>query len=824
MLAADEATSDELLSRTSSKAVIIEEPESISPTSSPKLEARQPPSVPPSPKKYRASLGSRRLSGRPASISSTASLRSTTSLGNAGDVSFADLPPTSGGPTTHPKHHHHTNHILSQVRDWLHQEKARASKRKSKPHHGHGKHAGATGLVKSLVDQVHSDGHRHHTSHPRRRSSDLSEDDSLALEKLEKILSVNLQLEDDNDTVPISRKASMVTRKSSTKRSLQKKSTGISSDTDHQDGDINVPSVDVVLDNSKTLSYTGGAGSSELDLPISGKKSKKERDAWVKFKNEIVRLAHTLHCKGWRRVPLEGADIDVERLSGALTNAVYVISPSKDLSQLLSNAHDSTASLVSKKPPRKLLLRIYGPQVEHLIDRDNELQILKRLSQQNIGPKLLGTFTNGRFEEFYNARTLTAKDLRIPETSRQIAKRMRELHEGIELLEQERNAGPFMWRNWDSWVGRCEEVISWLDEKMIAGKQGPARSGGDAWKKRGLVCGVEWPMFRETVERYRKWLEDQYGGYEAVKDKLVFAHNDTQYGNLLRLQPSGESPLLIPENEHKQLVVIDFEYASANVPGQEFANHFVRSQKLLPLLNNRLTHSQTEWCYNYHTSRPYALNEHSYPTVEEQHRFLKAYVQHRPFRPSLSTKSSEASLRPTLSHSVSSFVLDSRAPPAQIVEEEKRREQATENEVQYLMREARMWRPANSAQWVAWGIVQAKVEGMDEALKAKKEAGGGGVKNASGVNEKVAEAEPGSDPLTPETKRMAEDAEDKRPEEAEGPASGDDAEGGGEGEFDYLGYAQERAMFFWGDVLQMGLVGVDDLPDEVTKRVKIVEC
>lgn len=42
------------------------------------------------------------------------------------------------------------------------------------------------------------------------------------------------------------------------------------------------------------------------------------------------------------------------------------------------------------------------------------------------------------------------------------------------------------------------------------------------------------------------------------------------------MTPSGESPLLLPANEHKQLVVIDFEYANANLPGQEFANHFVR--------------------------------------------------------------------------------------------------------------------------------------------------------------------------------------------------------------------------------------------------------
>jgi len=54
----------------------------------------------------------------------------------------------------------------------------------------------------------------------------------------------------------------------------------------------------------------------------------------------------------------------------------------------------------------------------------------------------------------------------------------------------------------------------------------------------------------------------------------------TQYGNLLRLMPDDQaSPLLIPANEHKRLVVIDFEYANANTPGLEFANHFVSPRK-----------------------------------------------------------------------------------------------------------------------------------------------------------------------------------------------------------------------------------------------------
>lgn len=175
---------------------------------------------------------------------------------------------------------------------------------------------------------------------------------------------------------------------------------------------------------------------------------------------------------------------------------------------------------------RKLLLRIYGPQVEHLIDRESELQILRRLARKKIGPRLLGTFTNGRFEQFFQARTLTARDLRVPETSMDIAKRMRELHDGIELLEEEREEGAFIWRNWNKWVDRCDEVISWLDNQILATKQGSTVSRSEEWKKRGLVCGVEWSFFRRTVEQYKSWLFEQYGGPAGIRKKLVFAHND----------------------------------------------------------------------------------------------------------------------------------------------------------------------------------------------------------------------------------------------------------------------------------------------------------
>lgn len=174
----------------------------------------------------------------------------------------------------------------------------------------------------------------------------------------------------------------------------------------------------------------------------------------------------------------------------------------------------------------KLLLRIYGPQVEHLIDRESELQILQRLVRKRIGPRLLGTFSNGRFEEFLHAKPLTAKELRNAETSKQIAKRMRELHEGIDLLRKEREAGPFVWQNWDKWVDRCEQVVMWLDQQILETDPNAPLSTADKWKKRGFVCGVEWPVFRKTIEKYRVWLEEQYGGIDKINERLVFAHND----------------------------------------------------------------------------------------------------------------------------------------------------------------------------------------------------------------------------------------------------------------------------------------------------------
>lgn len=160
-------------------------------------------------------------------------------------------------------------------------------------------------------------------------------------------------------------------------------------------------------------------------------------------------------------------------------------------------------------------------------------------------------------------------------------------------------------------------------------------------------------------------------------------------------------------------------------------------------------------------------------------------------------------------------MLDSRAPMAQI-EEEKRQDEAVESEVEKLVTETRLWRIANSAQWVAWGIVQAKVSGMDEALEAQKNS----TPKSEDTIIRAPQAHLDSEPLSQENRGLAQVALKKRPESREEvPEEGnEEAE-----EFDYLGYAQERAMFFWGDVLQLGIVKREHLPEELLNKIKVVK-
>ncbi|KAF3920020.1 hypothetical protein ABW21_db0203464 [Orbilia brochopaga] len=423
------------------------------------------------------------------------------------------------------------------------------------------------------------------------------------------------------------------------------------------------------------------------DVPSCETKLDNARELSIEFRAEILRLTHTLKIKHWRKVDLDrGEELVVSRISGALTNAVG-----------------------------------------HLIDRDTELNILRRLAKHKVGPTLLGTFDNGRFEEFYDAATLTRNEVRLPETSRCIGRRLRDLHDHIRLLDSERHNGPVLWKNWEKWVMRGEGVMKELQRRK-----------GDK------LLVTSWEVLREVVEkRYRPWLEERCGGADEVRRQMVFCHNDTQYGNIMSHEPitdpstpASKSPALqplpmamMPTGPHtNSLIVIDFEYAGANTRGCEFANHFC------------------EWMSDYHcllSPGAHLIHASQFPTTTEQRNILRAYVQHRGLPYQEPAEDSD----PTLKRQSTASLID-RTPTREEAE-------AIEAEVDRLVLESRDWRAAVNACWALWGIVQANVGEADAA------------------------------------------------DEGVGVEDGD--------EFDYVKYAEQKAMVFWGDLVALGVVKEEEV-------------
>ena len=315
---------------------------------------------PPSPKQYRTN-SSRRLSGRPADKASP-SLHSIPSLSSLRSIPAIDLPCTDNSNEHEPSGSHQSQsnrdtaaHIISQVASWLQQEKTRRGLHRTRRHDVHGKLAHAADAANAFADHFRTEESKHRTHHHDRRGSDASEG-ARALEKLEQILSQSMNLNHGHGTPGEDTRDSYFARRKSlrkeSKKLARRQSTSRSSDSEHPDNELLVPSTEVILDNSKTLSYCGGLAESEVDLVNSSKRAAKEKEAWKQFKSEIVTLTHTLKISGWRRVPIErSGDIEVERLCGALTNAVYVVSPPKDLPQTPAIVQADARPIIPKRPP-----------------------------------------------------------------------------------------------------------------------------------------------------------------------------------------------------------------------------------------------------------------------------------------------------------------------------------------------------------------------------------------------------------------------------------------------------------------------------------------
>ncbi|PWY99153.1 kinase-like protein [Testicularia cyperi] len=138
------------------------------------------------------------------------------------------------------------------------------------------------------------------------------------------------------------------------------------------------------------------------------------------FRSKVLQLfSQELKLVGWSQDtvdpslwPLSPKCLRLKRISGAFTNAVFFASY-KPTEGIDVDSLSSAASTTRPTPPPTVLLRVYGAACEVLLSRRAELLILHTLSSlYEIGPHILGTFANGRVEEFYDCDPIQKEGMR----------------------------------------------------------------------------------------------------------------------------------------------------------------------------------------------------------------------------------------------------------------------------------------------------------------------------------------------------------------------------------------------------------------------------
>ncbi|KAF1897442.1 hypothetical protein Lal_00035147 [Lupinus albus] len=177
---------------------------------------------------------------------------------------------------------------------------------------------------------------------------------------------------------------------------------------------------------------------------------------------------------------------------------------------------------------RRVLVRLYGEGVDIFVNREDEIQNFEWMSKHGQGPLLLGHFTNGRVEEFLNARTLSAPDLRDPAISALIATKMREFHN----LQVPGAKKAHIWQRLRNMLNHAKRLCSPKDV---------------------MTFGLD--NLHADINMLEVLLSEEY-------QEIGFCHNDLHYGNIMM------------DEEQKTITFIDYEFASHNPIAYDLAYHF----------------------------------------------------------------------------------------------------------------------------------------------------------------------------------------------------------------------------------------------------------
>ncbi|XP_035220910.1 choline kinase alpha-like [Stegodyphus dumicola] len=228
--------------------------------------------------------------------------------------------------------------------------------------------------------------------------------------------------------------------------------------------------------------------------------------------------------------------------------------------------------------PHQVLMRMYGQIHEGAEAKVTESVIFMMLSERKLGPKLYGIFPGGRLEEYIPARAMTCDELKDPEISATIARKLAKVH----TLDVPINKEP-----------------TWLFEKM-QGWINFAKNEVQLDNLNDETKGIAMGLLSQDFQKEFLWLKSLL---TKVASPVLFCHNDLQEGNILLPERTAVS--------EDKIVFIDFEYCSYNFRGFDIANHFC------------------EWCFDYaFPEYPHFLYKpEEYPSIDQQLNFVRSYLR-----------------------------------------------------------------------------------------------------------------------------------------------------------------------------------------------------
>ncbi|GMS95734.1 hypothetical protein PENTCL1PPCAC_17909, partial [Pristionchus entomophagus] len=266
--------------------------------------------------------------------------------------------------------------------------------------------------------------------------------------------------------------------------------------------------------------------------------------------SSIVNRAHFL-CAQYLGGAWKTSSIDrfsIKQITGGMSNLLFLV----ELCHSLSLKHSE---------PRRALLRIHcQSDIDQLL---TESVVFTLLSERKLGPRLLGVFPGGRFEQYIPSRPLECTEISEHRLITKISPMLARVHS----LDVPIGKEPQLINRMQTWINKWssyESSRNGIDMKCTRARVHPS-------KVTHLIIfflsslPLQYPShlsikdLKSEVEFIERFLD-------AVHSPIIFSHNDLQEGNILLIEKEEDG-------DSEDLALIDFEYCDYNYRGFDLGNH-----------------------------------------------------------------------------------------------------------------------------------------------------------------------------------------------------------------------------------------------------------